>query len=228
MGYWFSAVDPSEESEGPCLIIHSPAEGATAPAAGPRRGRRPGRLAQTVVLDAPKKQDGPLVLAVGPAGAEVFTSPAAWEALSEPVLLVVAQYFRFRAVEQALVRVEEEARRDHPHAVSAGLRTWRHQRRLVANTCEILDLASDWMHFSGLYTDPARYCTSDRAAEEYATLADALDFEGWCERIDDKLETVQATYEAIADKLFHYKLFAWGMALEAAIVVLISLGLLYH
>ena len=185
-------------------------------------------MAQTAVLDAPKKQDGSLVLAVGPAGAEVFTSPAAWEALSEPVLLVVAQYFRFQAVDQALARLGEEARRDHAHAAMAGLRTWRQQRRLVANGCEVLDLASDWAHFAGLYSDPARYCTSDRAAEEYATLADALNFEGWCERIDYRLENVQEAYEVIVDKLFHYKLFAWGMALEAAIVVLISLGLLYR
>jgi hypothetical protein len=225
MGYWFHHTERSADVGGARLIVRDRAELKAAPN-GQRRQHRGARPSQTVSLEAPNRVDGRLQLTIGPRVAEVYTSASAWAALAEPVLLVVAQYFRFCAIEQAAAHLSAETRQDQIHVATAGFGTWRQRRRLIDNACAIHGLVSDWIHFAGLYTDPAQYCSSDVSLESYTTLTDELAFEGWSERLDDIVEDLEAATEAITDKLFHYRLFAWGVGLEALIIALIAIGIL--
>ncbi len=55
----------------------------------------------------------------------------------------------------------------------------------------------------------------------YRSLAEKLGLEDWCELIDEKAEAVEDTYEALTEKLFEFKNFAWEALLELIIVIIL-------
>lgn len=171
--------------------------------------------------------DCELTLVVGAMGAEVFADDAAWAALAEPVLLYVAQYARYCAIEREFLKLQAEARRDHHHAVDAGLRSLRAQRRLTQTSLDVRDRVSDWTYFSGPAADPRRACSSEEALGACAILAEKLEIEPWTEGVGALVEDVEQTYETLSDKLFQYRLFLWAACLEIVIAGLI-IGLFFR
>jgi hypothetical protein len=169
----------------------------------------------------PGEQEHELTLVCGATGAAVFADETAWAALAKPVLLYVALYARFCAVEREFLGLQAQARRDHHHAVGAGLRSLGAQRRLTRAALSVRDRVSDWTYFSGPAADPERSCTSEQELKACAAFAEALDIEGWGQGIDELVVDVEQTYETLSDKLFHYRLFLWGASLELVVVGLI-------
>jgi hypothetical protein len=164
-------------------------------------------------------------MVVGAAGAEVFADDAAWAALAEPVLLCVAQYARYCAIERRFLGLQAQARRDHHHAVALDLRSLRAWKRLINTSLEVRGWVSDWTYFSGPTADPRRDCTSEQALEACEMLTEELDIDTWAQGIDELVLDVENTYETVSDKLFHYRLFLWGLSVEVVVVGLI-VGLL--
>ena len=111
-----------------------------------------------------------------------------------------------------------------------GPSTLRARRRLEATAREVRALLVDLPHFEGPLTDPLMYCSSERSAQTYATLAEKLRLEEWCELIDEKAEAVEDTYEALTEKLFEYKNFAAEALLEILIVAILlaELAIMWH
>jgi hypothetical protein len=110
---------------------------------------------------------------------------------------------------------------DLGHATMPGLATLRSRRRLEATAREVRALLVDLAQFEAPLTDPLPYCSSERSAQVYTTLAEKLHLEAWCERIDERAEAVEDTYEALTEKLFEYKNFAGEAVLEILIIVIL-------
>src|SRR5262249_51632472 len=149
------------------------------------------------------------------------SSPAAWKTLAEPVLLAACQFWRFAAVEAEIARLTEHAHADLDHSNMPGIATLRHHRRLVQSARDVRALMLDLPHFEGPLADPYPFVPSERAAQVYESVAEKLRLEEWCELIDDRAEAIEDAYEALAEKLFEFKNFAWEALLEALIIVIL-------
>lgn len=158
---------------------------------------------------------------------EVFVSPTTWRQVSEGILFAVAQYFRYTRTEQAFVELQHQARHDYGHATSAGVASLHQRWRLAGQATAVRHAVSDWVYFEGPGSDPWNSCSTEVSAELASALAADLDIDGRAQRIDEVVEDVENTYEVISDKLFHYRLFMWGIILEAVIIALL-IGLIFR
>jgi hypothetical protein len=222
MGYWFYPADGAGAAPPGILVVRvyiCPGEEVHADphlVAAPLK-----RFVVTRSWRAPKGEGNQLTLLMGMAEAHVFATRMAWDAMSEAILLALGQYWRFHRVELELQRLGALARDARRHAVMPTLKTWQRQRQSADCDREIRDLVDDWAHFEGALCDPARYCSSQPVVEDYTRLAEQLGLQGWAERLDDRIEIVEAHWEMATERFLHYKLFIWGLAVEFVIIVLL-------
>lgn len=218
-GYWLAPLaEGTSAPPGAPSIRFFPYSTTPAPPPSSAPRRRP---PLTVRVKPTHTGDGELILVIGPDFAHVHSSEAAWHAVAEPVLLAICQYWRFAAVDAELDRLTSLALDDLEHATMPGLKTFGARRRLEATARDVRTLLVDLPHFQGPLTDPLPYCSSERAAAAYTTIAEKLHLEAWCELIDERAEAVEDTYEALTEKLFEYKNFATEALLEVVIVVIL-------
>jgi hypothetical protein len=222
-GYWFCPSGSLDGADGAFEVsVHEPSEfeplRRVVEQGSPIRAGD--RMAQEVSLNG-RGNRASLRILMKPDRAYVFADTKTWENLREPALLVVAQYARYSSIEQAFVNLQGKARRDYRHGVTAELGSIRQHRRLVEDAQHVRSSVSDWAYFAGPCSDPARICSSVASYEAYCSLVEGFDLGEWSESIDAIVEDVEQSYEALSDKLFHYRLFVWGMAAEAVIIALI-------
>jgi hypothetical protein len=177
-----------------------------------------GRPTQAVRVKGP---DGELQLTINSDEAFAVATEGTWRGLAEPVMLAVCLYWRFQDIDDALDRLTDLARGDLDHATLPGPSTVRQQRRLFEVAREVRELLVDLPYFQGPLTDPFPYVSSERSVKAFEDLAERLRMEDWCEAIDERAEAVEDTYEALTEKLFEYKNFAWEAVLEAIIIVIL-------
>jgi hypothetical protein len=227
MGFWITESGAAVGAHGftivfePRAVTAVPAPEApssSSPMAGGGMIRRP---EQTVRLKPPNPLDNEVVLKIGPAGVRVSASETAWKAVAEPVILAVGQYWRFALVEREIERLTDLAHFDHAHATMPTPASLGDRKRLAENARAVRELLIDLPHFEGPLTDPYAYCATETAALTYLALVEKLRLEEWCELIDEKAEAIEDTYEAVSEKLFEYKNFAWEAALETIIIVIL-------
>ena len=221
MGFWLTVADEAALAPSDRYTIRFEEYNAPAPEPRPLPAGTSRRPEQTVRLKSPHVSDGELILRIGPAGARIVTSEAAWKTLSEPVLLAIGLYWRFQAIEETLDRLTESARGDLGHATMPGLATLKEQDRLNDLARSIRALVVDLPHFQGPLTDAFPYCSTELSAQTFEALAEKLHFEEWSERIDERAEAVEDTYEVIGEKLLEFKNFMWEAILEVLIVVIL-------
>jgi hypothetical protein len=223
MGYWLTGASDPTTLPPDALRIQFRAHADVAPGLPDAAGlsRPGGRPAQTVRVKGLNTGDGDLFLTVGPAGAQVTASEAAWQTLSEPVTLAICQYWRFCAVDEEIDRLTELARADIGPATMPSLGSLRDGRRLAGNAQAVRALLVDLPHFEGPLTDALPFVSSERAAQVYANLVEKLHLEEWCEAIDERAEAIEDTYEAVTEKLFEFRNFAWEAVLETIIIVIL-------
>jgi hypothetical protein len=233
MGYWLaSPALPSTLSPGGLTITFTSPGDEIAPAPA-SLARSPGggcsRPVQNVRVKSPNSGDGDVMITIGPGGARITSTPGAWKVLAEPVVLGICQYWRFAAIDAELARLTEQAHGDLDHSNMPGLATLRARRRVVKSARDARALLLDMPYFQGPLSDPFPYITSERSAAIYESLAEKLRLEEWSELLDDRAEAVEDAYEALTEKLFEFKNFAWEAVLEALIIVILlaelSLGL---
>jgi hypothetical protein len=225
MGYWLAPLEPgtAPAQDALALSFAAPGDEGGQHVASLGNSQKPGwgRPIQTVRLKAPGSGDGDLTLTVGPAGARISASPTTWKVLAEPVLLAICQYWRFAAIDAEIGRLTQLARGDMDHSNMPGIGSLRAHGVLVQRARDVRALLLDLPHFEGPLTDPLPYCSSEQAAKAYETLAEKLDLEDWCELIDERAEAVEDAYEALTEKLFEFKNFAWEAVLEGLIIVIL-------
>jgi hypothetical protein len=230
LGFWLTEVRGivADATVSPCIIrfeSYTPAAAQTALETRPSAPHAARRPEQTIRLKPPHTDDGELVVKFTPAGVRIITSDAAWQALSEPVLLAIGVYWRFLAIEEALDRLIEQAHADLDHATMPDRRTWTDRRRLVARARSVRDLLLDLPHFQGPVIDPFPYCSTERAAQTFAGLAEKLHLEKWSALIGERALAIEDTYEAATEKLMALKRLV-SEAILAVPIVVILLGLL--
>ena len=233
MGFWlsFDGESPLPSSNGRTITFAPWGEDGAELAGSTPKGRSVSwrRPVQTVRVKAPSGGDGDLSLTIGPEGARITTSPATWKAVAEPVLLAICQYWRFAEVDAEIARLTESARGDLDHSNMPGIASLRARGRLVQSARDVRALLLDLPYFEGPLTDPLPYCSTEQAAKTFETLSEKLHLEEWCELIDERAEAVEDAYEALTEKLFEFKNFAWEAVLEGLIILILlaelSLGL---
>ncbi|HMB05786.1 MAG TPA: hypothetical protein VKP69_18875 [Isosphaeraceae bacterium] len=221
LGFWLAEADEAALGPSDRTTIRFEAYNAPPPAPRPLPPGAARRPEQTVRLKPPSVGDGELILKIGPSGARIVTSEAAWKALAEPVLLAIGLYWRFQEVDERLDRLSEAARGDLGHATMPGLATLKDRDRLNARARSVRDLVVDLPHFQGPLTDAFPYCSTELSAQTFEALAEKLHFEDWGARLDERAEAVEDTYEAIGEKLLEFQNFAWEAILELLIVVIL-------
>ena len=227
MGFWLTSSETPAGPSRPPRTITFAAHGEESTPPPPSLRLAPegnqSRPIQTVRGKSINPSDGDVLLTIGPGGARIVTTPGAWKAMAEPLLLAACQYWRFSAIDAELDRLAALAKGDLGHATMPGPASLRASRALARSAKAVRVLLLDIPHFEGPLTDPYHYCSTERSAQVFETLAEKLHLEEWCELIDEHCEAVEDTYEAVTEKLFEYKNFAWEAFLEV-IIVLILLG----
>lgn len=230
MGFWLSspALPTSHAVGGIMITFH--AQGDEAPPASSIARSPDGtytRIPQSLRVKSPNAGEGDVLVTIGPGGARITCTPAAWKSAAEPVLLGLCQYWRFAAIDAEIARLTEHAHADLDHSNMPGIGTLRAHKRVVQSARDVRSLLLDLPHFQGPLTDPYPFCTTERAAQIYESLSEKLRLEEWCELIDERAEAIEDAYEALSEKLFEYKNFAWEAGLETLIIVILlaELGL---
>jgi hypothetical protein len=225
MGYWLGQASENEGAgESLTFTVTAPGEAKHAartdsPPLHPLRSAT--RPTRTVKVKSPNTGDGDLHLTVGPEGVHVAASEAAWKTLDEPVLLAVCQWWRFAAVDRELDRLTELAVRDLDHATLPSLASYRARNELGKTARLVRAILVDLPHFEGPLTDPYAYCSCERSAQVYESLAEKLGLQEWCELLDERAEAVEDIYGAVTEKLLEYKNFLGQAVLEIIIIVIL-------
>jgi hypothetical protein len=232
MGFWFSEVrdESSGRQHSYTISIHS---SESTEAEIPRNdGPSPevGRRFRT--LQARLKGNGddlrPLSLSIRGNHARVETDEATWEAFSEPVLLAIAQVWRFHAIDTELDRLTEQSRVDIRHADLPGLQGLLRARRLADTGHLVRATILDLPQFQGALTDPLAYCATTRSARAYQLLARRLQLEPWSNAIDERATLIEAAYESITDKTYHLKFYVLEILFELVIIAILLADVLIH
>jgi hypothetical protein len=230
LGYWLVTHDGLVPSPGtgPRLVVTDPAAAEIEPVAMPGEPYRPGRRFQThtVKIKAPNPADGNVVLTIAPGSARVVARESVWQALAEPILLVVCQVWRFQAIDEELERLTRHAMDDLEYANAPGLGSLGESRRLMNLGWKTRAAIVDLTYFEMPLTDPHAYFTSRRSARVYRRLVGRFGLDEWCQAIDHRAEVVETTFETITEKLYHLKSHAHDVALEIIIVVILLIDIL--
>jgi hypothetical protein len=224
MGFWLATATEASAAppEARRIVVRPPGHALDPHGEPSRTPSRPARRpTQTIRVKALNPADGDLQLTISPDAAQVVASEATWNALAEPVLLGICQYWRFCALDEEIDRLTEQAYADIGPATMPRLATLRTRQRLTASAEAMRALMVDLPHFEGPLTDALPYCTSERSAQTYQALAEKLHLEAWCEAIDERAEAVEDAYEAVSEKLFEYRNFVWEAVLETLIILIL-------
>jgi len=147
-----------------------------------------------------------------------------WESVGETVLLVVAQFWRFGAIDRKLDELSSWARDDL--AATAGFPTairLRRVRDLRLRHRKLQELVLDLPDFEAPLTNPQGYLVATRSVRLFRVLAARLGLNGWRREIDERIEVVEATFDSLAESLNHLQSLTFQIALELVIVAVLLL-----
>jgi hypothetical protein len=229
-GFAFSEVAESGQSSELRVVIVPPGE---RPADTPAQGTaaRAERLIPTATLRpedfgrrASSVKSGLNLRIVGNE-ARVELDPQGWDLVSAPVLLAIAQCWRFREVDRLLDELSAWARRSPE-------RKWRpilpsDWKETDAQLKTFQKLLLDLPSIEGPLTDPGGYFASKGAARIYRQLARGLGLLRWRALIDERIEVAEAVLGHLAEERRHASSITASLILEVLIliVLLTDLGL---
>jgi len=166
----------------------------------------------------------PLTLQINQEMATVEVDADTWESVGETVLLVVAQFWRFGAIDRKLDELSDWARDDL--AKTAGFRNVirpRRARELRALHRTLQTLILDLPDFEAALTNPRGYLAAGRPVRLYRALAARLGLDRWRHEIDERIEVVEAIFDSLTESLNHLQSLAFQIALELIIVAVLLL-----
>ncbi len=197
----------------------------------PRAGGATSRTARARLKPPPPggraragKASLPLTLVIDQDTATVELDPESWESVGESVLLVVAQFWRFGAIDRKLEDLSDWARDDL--ATTNGYQNVirpRRARELRAHQRSLQALILDLPDFEAVLTNPRGYLAAGRPANIYRALAARLGLDRWRHEIDERIEVVEAIFDSLGESLNHFQSLAFQIALELFIVAVLLL-----
>jgi hypothetical protein len=242
LGYWFTdaaswtmggsplrvEVVDSREMDGASHAIGD-GQPPTDAAAGHRTRVRLELAAGGAPLTGSSSGACPLIIEIDARTARVGVNTETWPSVREPVLLVIAQYWRFRAVDHVLDDLSDWARAGLQDRGFLGPIRPRHTRPLRACRRAFQELLLDLPDFEGLLTNPRRYLASGRPLRLYRALAVRLALYRQRCLIDERVEVVEAVLDSLVESLHHYQALASQIVLELVIVavLLVDVGLYF-
>jgi hypothetical protein len=165
-----------------------------------------------------------LTLEINHEMAKIAVDAETWKSVGETVLLVVAQFWRFGAIDRMLDEFSDWAREDL--AAPPGFRSVirpRRARELRARYRTLQTLILDLPDFEAALTNPRGCLSPGRAISLYRALAARLGLNRWRQEIDERVEVVEAIYDSLAESLNHYQSLAFQIVLELVIVAVLLL-----
>jgi hypothetical protein len=166
----------------------------------------------------------PMTLEINQEMATVEVDADTWESVGDTVLFVVAQFWRFGAIDRTLDEISDWARDDL--GTTAGFRRVIRPRRaseLRARHRTVQALVLDLPDFEAALTNPRGYLAPGRSVRLYRALAARLGLDRWRREIDERVEVVEATFDSLAESLNHFQSLAFQIALELIIVAVLLL-----
>jgi hypothetical protein len=184
----------------------------------------PGRAAES-------SSSGPLILEIDSRTARIGVEAGAWSSGTEAVLIVVAQFWRFLAIDHLLDELTDWARADlnNTNGELRSLIHWRRSRALRARQRLLQALILDLPDFEGVLTNPRGYLATGRAVRLFRSLAAQLGLDRRRRVIDERIEVVEAVFDSLTESLNHYQALASQIVLELVIVavLLLDVGLFF-
>ena len=165
---------------------------------------------------------GGLGLAIGRDRAYVGVDPGAWSTVAEPVLLAVSLCWRFSAIAEELDQLVSWSRDACRGRGGSWLQGRLRRGELGARLRTLRSLVLDLPGFEGPLIDPRGYFASLRAGRLFQALVKRLELDSWRALIDERVEIVEATLEALLEEQRHHDVLTYEIGLE----VLIFLALL--
>jgi hypothetical protein len=234
LGFWFAAAESWPKSGAPLRVeIVDPGElksaqhtgdGPLCESAGTCR-----RYRAQVVLGAGRgravssSSSRRLILEIDSNTARIGVDADAWSSVAEPVLIVIAQFWRFLAMDRLLDELADWARADLQDGGFWSLirpgrsRPFRARQRLLQAL--ILDLPDS----EGLLTNPGAYLAPGRPVRIYRALAGRLGLDRRRRVLDERVEVVEAVFDSLAESLNHHQALASQVVLELVIVTVLVL-----
>lgn len=171
-----------------------------------------------------KRAPCPLTLEIDHETARIAVDADTWESVGGTVLLAVAQFWRFGAIDRTLDQLSDWARRDL--VTTAGFQSVIRRRRardLRARFQTLQTLILDLPDFEASLTDPRGDLAGGRSVRLYRMLAARLSLHRWRSEIDERIEVVEAIFDSLVESLNHYQSLAFQIVLELFIVAVLLL-----
>ena len=169
-----------------------------------------------------------LTLEIDASTAHVEVDAGVWASVSETVLLVVAQFWRFHAIDRALDELTQWARGDLENGGLLSQIRRRRTRELHERRRQLQALILDLPGFERLLTNPRAHLARGRPVRIYRALAAQLGLERWRRAIDERVEVVEAVFDARAESLNHLQGMVSQIVLELVIVAVLVLDVALH
>jgi hypothetical protein len=188
-------------------------------------GRPLPRVAVELDRMAPNRRATRLEVEVRPDSARLDVDAWAWPLLSDGALLAVTQCWRFSQIDRQLDELEAWLAAEDP-ARPGVLRRLSPRRRAVLRDRDrgLRRLVLDLPHFEGPLTDPGAYLASPQARRAYRVLARRLGLSAWRDRIDERVEVIEASVASAIERQSAFD----QAALELTIVLAILADLGFH
>jgi hypothetical protein len=166
----------------------------------------------------------PLTLEINHEMAKIGVAEENWKGARASVLLAVAQFWRFGAIDQTLDELLDWARADlaATERFRSIIRT-RRVRELRARYRALQRLILDLPDFEAALTNPRSCLAPGSPLRLYRALAVKLGLYRWRREIDERVEVVEAILDSRIESLNHYQSLAFQIALELIIVAVLLL-----
>jgi len=171
----------------------------------------------------PAGSSTPLLLEIDATTARIGIDPDSWSSVSETVLIVIAQFWRFLAIGRFLDELTDWARRDLKKDGFIDLIRRCCSRELRVHQRELQSLILDLPDFELLLTDPHAGLSPGRPVRLYRALAGRVGLSHHRRAIDERVEVVEAVLDSLADSRNHLQALAIQIVLELAIVTVLLL-----
>ncbi len=162
-----------------------------------------------------------LFVEIDPRVARIGVAPDSWAGVSEPVLLVVAQFWRFFAIDRTLDEIGEWLRNDLDTGNVARLFNRRRSRTLYTHRHALQRLILDLPDFESPLTNPEAFLNPGRPVRIYRALARQLALHRFRCAIDERIEVIEAVFDSLTESHNHYQSLAFQITLELIIAALL-------
>jgi hypothetical protein len=164
-----------------------------------------------------------LFLEIDRSTARIGIARDSWSSVSETILIIVAQFWRFVAIDDLLDELVDWARSDLAKDGFISLIRRHRSRELHSHRRKLQTLILDLPDYEVLLTNPRAGLAPGRPIRLYRTLAGQLSLDRHRRAIDERIEVIEAVLDSLADSLNHLQALAFQIALELAIVALLLL-----